>query len=210
MAHPTMTLDQALPMLRRGFILRIHGADEYQGAQLREADGKLEIDKGGNGQWDYPYDVPLLNLTFDVYDQKKVEYVDYTKPIVERDPGAQAVTRELADAKTGAELGVTSNTQVFTEEDEEELELEALRILEENGERSPTDEQVADMVGQLKRKADEVNPVTEQGGGNNPAPPEPDAATPETLGLNEAQVDQVEPPEDDELPDEPTRVAEPR
>jgi hypothetical protein len=186
--------------LRRGFILRIHGHDRYEGALLAEEQGVLAFSRGDYKGWESIGSLPVLELVYDVYDQKKTPLVfaeagmpvvpkaiDMTKPpkfkagdrVRFKDQGEDDALY-IVDSTTGAEVVVRDNG--YTPEDGD---------LDDNRFTFDVDDLVLDNSAEL-------------GGGNHQANVEPDsvAAAPDTLGLNEAQTDQVPPADADDLSDE--------
>lgn len=203
MPQPNLTFDQALGHLRRGFILRIHGHDSWEGALLAEEQGVLAL-SFGDYKWQSARDVPVLNLAYDVYDQKKAPlvFVEAGMPVV---PKPQDLTKPLpfkvGDRVRFKDQSEDASSYVVLEYNADAQEV-AVRDDADPPDAEPYIFDVDDVV---------IDERTELGGGNTPPNVEPDsvAAAPDTLGLNEAQVDQVpptaaeiDPPAGEDLTDE--------
>ncbi len=109
---------------------------------------------------------------------------------VETSELAKDVTAREASAKAGDELDVSTEGNKPDHLSDEELRMDALRILREAGVEEPSDEELNDLVGQLKAKAAELDPVTGDGG-NHPVLP-PTDGIPAPTGFNEAQAEQAD------------------
>lgn len=204
MPQPNLTFDQALGHLRRGFILRIHGHDKYNGALLAEEQGVLAFSRGDYKAWESVGDVPVLELSYDVYDQKKTPLVfaEAGMPVV---PKAEDLTKP-PPFKSGDRVR-------FKDRNEDDAVYIVLEYNDRTQEVTVRDVAEATDAEPYIFDVDDValDDTTELGAGNTPVNTEPDAvaAAPDTLGLNEAQVDQVpptaaelDPPAGEDLTDE--------
>jgi hypothetical protein len=170
---PHLTFDQAIQHLRRGFIVRIHGHDKYQGALLQEDEGKLQL-SFGDSNWQSAADVPVIDLTYDVYDQKKpkpeVQKLENAEPLLPFKVGDRVRYKDDSDNTVGIVREIEPDGLVTVHFDDSD---------EDDGNEL---HEASDLV---------LDTSTELGGGNSPAAPPADGvgSVPDTLGTNESQVD---------------------